>query len=61
MKQPKKLTREQKSILVAHQLNPRDFRFVEQINDSYIKVINIHTGIMKTVDVYKKARNKWDY
>lgn len=61
MKQPKKLTREQKSILVAHQLNPADYRFVGQINESYIKVININTGIMKTVDVYKKARHKWDF
>mgnify|MGYP003291089300 FL=1 len=61
MKQPKKLTRDQKSILVAHQLNPADYRFVGQINESYIKVINIHTGIMKTVDVYKRAKNRWDY
>lgn len=61
MKQPKKLTRDQKSILVAHQLNPADYRFVAQINESYIKVINVHTGIMKTVDVYKRAKNRWDY
>lgn len=60
-KQPKKLTREQKAILVAHQLNPKDYRFVEQINDSYIKVVNIRTGIQKTVDVYRKAKNRWDY
>ena len=61
MKQPKKLTRKQKAILVAHQLNPKEYRFVEQLNDSYIKVVNIRTGIQKTVDVYKKAKHRYDY
>lgn len=61
MKQPKKLNREQKAILQGHGLNWRDYRFVEQINDSYIKVLNIRTGIQKTVDVYKKSKHRFDY
>ena len=61
MKRGKRLTREQKAILVGHQMNPAEYRFVEQINDSYIKVVNVKTGIQRTVDVYKKAKNRWDY
>lgn len=60
-KRGKRLTREQKAILLGHNLNPKDYRFVAQINDSYLKFINVETGIMKTVDVFKKARNRWDY
>lgn len=60
-KRSKRLTREQKAILVAHQLNPKEHRFVEQINESYIKVVNIRTGIQKTVDVFRKAKNRWDF
>ncbi len=60
-KQPKRLTREQKAILLGHNLNPKEYRFVDRINDSYIKVVNINSGIQKTVDVYRKAKNKWDY
>ena len=60
-KQPKRLTREQKAILLGHNLNPKEYRFVEQINDSYIKVVNINSGIQKTVDVYKKAKHRYDY
>ena len=61
MKQYKRLTRLQKSIVQGHGLNPRDYRFVEQISESYIKIVNVHTGIQKTVDVYKRAKNKWDF
>ena len=60
-KRGKRLTREQKAILLGHNLNPKEDRFVAQINDSYLKFINVETGIMKTVDVFKKARNRWDY
>jgi hypothetical protein len=55
------LTREQKAIVLGHGLNVKDYRFVEQINDSYIKVVNVNTGIQKTIDVYKKAKNRYDY
>ena len=61
MKQYKKPTREQKAILLGHNLDPKKYRFVSQINESYMKFINVDTGIMKTVDVYKKAKHRWDY
>ena len=60
-KRSKRLTREQKAILLGHNLNPKEYRFVEKINDSYIKVVNVNTGIQKTIDVYKKAKNRYDY
>lgn len=61
MKQGKRLTREQKAIVQGHGLNVKEYRFVEQINESYIKIVNVNTGIQKTVDVYKKAKNRWDF
>ena len=61
MRRRKRLTREQKAILQGHGLNWRDYEFAYQVNDSYIKVRNKHTGIEKIVDVYKKSKNKWDY
>ena len=61
MRRGKRLTREQKAILQGHGLNWRDYEFAYQVNDSYIKVRNKHTGIEKIVDVYKKSKNKWDY
>lgn len=61
MKQGKKLTREQKAIVLGHGLDVKKYRFVEQINESYIKIVNVDTGIQKTVDVYKKAKHRFDY
>lgn len=61
MKQGKRLTREQKAIVQGHGLDVKEYRFVEQINESYIKVVNINNGIQKTIDVYKKAKHKYDY
>lgn len=61
MKNGKRLTREQKAIVLGHSLDPKKYRFIEQINDSYIKVVNVETGIQKTIDVYKKAKNRYDY
>lgn len=61
MKNYKRPTREQKAILLGHNLDPKKFRYVERINDSYLKFINVETGIMKTVDVYKKAKHRFDY
>ena len=61
MKQGKRLTREQKAIVQGHGLNVKEYRFVEQINESYIKIVNVNTGIQKTVDVYKKSKKRWDF
>lgn len=60
-KQGKRLSREQKAILQGHGLNWRDYEFVCVLNDSYIKVRNKTTKIEKTVDVYKKAKHRYDY
>lgn len=61
MKQGKRLTREQKAILQGHGLNWKDFEFVYMVNESYMKVRNKNTGIEKTVDIYKKAKHRYDY
>ena len=58
-KQGKRLTRLQKEILAGHGLNPKEYEFMYQINESYIKVRHKISGIQRTVDVYKKAKNKW--
>lgn len=58
-KQGKRLTREQKAILAGHGLNPKEYEYMYQINESYIKVRHKISGIQRTVDVYKKAKNKW--
>lgn len=61
MRRGKRLTREQKAILQGHGLNWREYEFVCRLNESYIKVRNKTTGIEKTVDVYKKAKHRYDY
>ena len=61
MKQSRKLTRAEKEIVLGHGLSPAQYRFVRQINESYIEVINTETGNKKIVDVYKRAKNKFDY
>lgn len=61
MKQPKRLSREQKACLVAQGYNPKDYMFVCDLNDSYFKVVNKTTGIQKTVDKYRKAKGRYDF
>lgn len=60
-KRGKRLTREQKSILIGHGLDPKQYEFVYQINESYIKIRHKETKIEKTVDVYKKSKSRWGY
>lgn len=55
MKQPKKLTREQKKCLAAHCLNWRDWMLVEK-TDFYYRIINKKTGIIKSVDRFRRVR-----
>lgn len=61
MKRGKRLTREMKAILQGHGLDWREYEFAYQVNDSYMKFRNRRTGIEKTVDIYKRSKNKWDY
>ena len=56
MKRGKRLTRQQKSIVLGNNLNPKDYQFVENINSDYIKVVNILTGIQKTLNVHKRQK-----
>lgn len=46
MKQPKKLTREQKECLSAHYLNCKDWMLVEE-TEFYYRIINKNTGVIK--------------
>lgn len=57
----KKLTRNQKAIVQGHGLDISEWRFVKNVGESYIQVININTGKKETLDVYKKSKNKYDY
>ena len=45
MKQPKKLTREQKECLSAHYLNCKDWMLVEE-TEFYYRIINKNTGMI---------------
>lgn len=56
MKRGKRLTREQKAIMVGNGLDPKEYQFVETINDDYIKVVNITSGIQKTVNIHKRKK-----
>lgn len=56
LKRGKRLTREQKAIVLGNGLEPKDYMFVEDINEDYIKVVNITSGIQKTLNVHKKKR-----
>lgn len=54
MKQPKALTRNQKEAVSAYNLNPKDWAYVEDISEMYIKIINKDTGKVKLIDKYAK-------
>ncbi len=53
MKQPKPLTYQQKVICSNHDLNAKEWGFVEDLG-SYIKIANKKTGTIKIIDKYKK-------
>ena len=59
MKQPKKLTREQKEICSANNLKADDWMFIEETG-FHIKVIHKETGKVKWLDKFikKKVGNK---
>lgn len=60
-KQGRRLTRVEKSNLIAQGMNPKEWEYAYNINDSYYKIRNKKTGVEKTVDKYRKARNRYDY
>lgn len=51
MKQPKKLTREQKIAVSAHGLNPDNWMLVEQ-TEFYLKIIHKSSEKIRRVDRY---------
>ena len=56
MKRGKRLTREQKAVVLGNGLNPKDYMFAYQVNDDYIKVVNITSGVEKTLNTHKKKK-----
>lgn len=57
MKQPKKLTYEQKRCLSAHYLNWKDWMLVEE-TELYYKIVNKKTGAIKSVDKFARKRRR---
>ena len=57
MKQPKKLTREQKECLSAHYLNCKDWMLVEE-TEFYYRIINKNTGTIKSVDKFRRVKRR---
>lgn len=55
MKQPKKLTRDQKICVSAHYLNPENWMLVEETK-FYLKIIHKKTENRRTIDKFR--RNK---
>lgn len=54
MKQPKKLTKEQKEACSAHHLNAEHWLLAEE-TEFYLKLINKETGSRKTIDKFTKT------
>lgn len=57
MKQPKRLTRDQKSAVTAARLNPNNWMLAEE-TESYLKIINKDSGIIRSVDKFRRAERK---
>lgn len=55
MKQPKKLTRQQKECLSAHYLKADEWMLVEE-TEFYLKIINKNTNKTKMVDKFRKVK-----
>lgn len=56
LKRGKRLTREQKAVVLGNGLNPKEYMFMYQIDSDNIKVVNIISGIEKTVNVHKRRK-----
>lgn len=55
MKQPKRLTRDQKVCVSAHGLVVDEWAFIEE-TDFYYRIINKKTGVKKSIDKFRKRR-----
>ena len=56
LKRGKRLTREQKAIVLGNGLNPKEYMFAYTVNEDYIKVVNIITGVEKILNVHKRKK-----
>jgi len=56
LKRGKRLTREQKAIVLGNGLDPKEYQFAYTVNEDYIKVVNIITGIEKILNVHKRKK-----
>lgn len=56
MKRGKRLTREQKAVVLGNGLDPKEYQFAYTVNEDYIKVVNIITGVEKILNVHKRRK-----
>ena len=56
LKRGKRLTREQKAIVLGNGLNPKEYMFAYEVDADHIKVVNINTGIETMVNVHKRKK-----
>ena len=61
MKQPKKLTREQKEIVSGHSLNCKEWMFVEESDFSITVCRKDRPEIQKRLDKFKKMKRSPQY
>lgn len=55
MKNPKRLTREQKEIVSSHGLNARNWALAEE-TEFYLKIINKDSGKTRMVDKFRRKK-----
>ena len=56
LKRGKRLTREQKAVVLGNGLDPKEYQFAYTVNEDYIKVVNIITGVEKILNVHKRRK-----
>ena len=57
MKQPKKLTRNQKEIVFNNHLDPKEYALVEE-REFYIRIMHRESGRCKTITKFTKKINR---
>lgn len=55
MKQPKKLTRDQKECVFAHGMNPKEWMLVKE-TEFYLYIIHKKTKQQKSIDKFLRAK-----
>lgn len=58
MKQAKKLTREQKEIVAGHNLNPKDYSFIEETDLAIVVCQKDRPEIKRRLDKFKKLKRR---